>query len=99
MRSAENGGDAMCLVCDKIGASRSARILELEGELSLMVAEGDEYHAAMVRDDLFAAKANVLLAHYPVYGPIHVPSIPPEAGPDMGGNDNETPWGETGSAF
>lgn len=44
-------------------AAQSARVAELETELAGLVADGNEYYAAQVREDLIAARSPARLVH------------------------------------
>ena len=86
----------MCIICANLQAARDTHVAELRAQfIDLMCAEGDEYHADLILQDLAAALSLARLVHAPVYGC----ALPPEAGPANEGFDNEEPWGETGSAF
>jgi hypothetical protein len=44
-------------------AAQSARVAALSAELAALVADGNEYHAAIVRDDIVAAASLARLVH------------------------------------
>lgn len=52
-----------CRVCAILAAKRDERLAELYNELATMLAEGDEYHAAMVKDEITASESLARLIH------------------------------------
>jgi len=58
-RSHKRGGARIAALAEK----QAAEVARLEAELALFVADGDEYHAEGVRDDLLAATSLARLLH------------------------------------
>lgn len=53
----------MCPVCIGRARGQAFRVAELQEELAQLVAEGDEYHAEGVRQDILAASSLARLRH------------------------------------
>ena len=51
------------VVLESLRAAQLARVIELEVELARLRAEGNEYHAAQVEDDIKAARCLSRLIH------------------------------------
>ena len=56
--------------CEKIQATVSAKVAELQRELEDLSAAGDEYHASQVREEMRAVQSLARLVHAPDV-PIH----------------------------
>jgi hypothetical protein len=56
----------MCPRCVGRTRGQAFRVAELRAELASLVAEGDEYHAEGVREDIVAASSLARLVHVEV---------------------------------
>jgi len=61
--SATGDKSICCKARDNLLIAQSNKVAELENELITLVAEGDEYHASMVRNAIIAAKCAARLIH------------------------------------